>query len=208
MKRLILIRHGECPGNAEGRFRGRFDFELNQAGLCQAHEVATALHHENFNYVYTSPLKRSSKTAEIIATSNTAKVISYPPINNISLGSWEGERKEDIKIRYPEEWKIWRKNPEALRMKDAENLKDVQNRALTGVHNLILKHAGETVVMVGHRAVLKPLIAGLLQMRSPWFWKIHLDNCSITTFDIFENDNPSFNKYANPIETITKKFKP
>jgi len=189
MKKLILIRHGECDGNIEGRFRGRFDFPLNQQGIQQAHELSKILKKFDFKFIYSSPLKRARQTADIIATHAPSEVISSEAFNNISLGPWNGELKTEIEKKYPLEYKIWMKNPEDLNFPGLENLNDVKDRVLRGVKELQSKHPQETIIVVTHRAVLKPLIAGLLELKSPWFWKIHLDNASITTFELNLNDN-------------------
>lgn len=187
MARLILVRHGECDGNKDGCFRGRFDFPLNERGITQSQEVAEALKTESFSYVYTSPLKRAYQTACSIAETNSAEIIALEVFNNISLGAWEGQSKEVIKKQYPEQWEIWKKNPEALELEACETLKDVQKRALAGVDTILKKHPAETVVLVAHRAVLRPLIAGLLGMSSPYFWKIHMDNCALSVIETFQD---------------------
>jgi len=195
MKKLIVIRHGECDGNIEGRFRGRFDFPLNQQGIGQAHELGKIIKSYDFKFIYTSPLKRASQTAEIMATYVPCEVITSETFNNISLGPWNGELKSEIEKKYPNEYKIWMKNPEALNFPGLENLNDVQNRALRGIKDLQTKHPNETIIVVTHRAVIKPLIAGLLELKSPWFWKIHLDNASITTFELNLNNNYMMTKF-------------
>ncbi|MGD9891240.1 MAG: phosphoglycerate mutase family protein, partial [Dehalococcoidia bacterium] len=38
--RLVLIRHAESEGNAEGRFQGHRDYPLTSRGLAQARRLA------------------------------------------------------------------------------------------------------------------------------------------------------------------------
>lgn len=74
--KIYLIRHGETDWNLQGRFQGREDIALNENGMMQAKLCGDALKGEQFKAVITSPLKRASKTAEIIAsTINVEKVI-------------------------------------------------------------------------------------------------------------------------------------
>ena len=56
---IILVRHGECSANIEERFRGRIDFELNELGLRQAEEIASALVRLQPAALYSSPLRRA-----------------------------------------------------------------------------------------------------------------------------------------------------
>ena len=52
--RILLVRHGECAGNREGRFRGRVDFPLNETGLAQARALAGALKSVPLDRIFTS----------------------------------------------------------------------------------------------------------------------------------------------------------
>lgn len=83
-----------------------------------------------------------------------------------------------IAQEYPKEWELWVHNPEKLKVEDMETLYDVQKRAKACLDSLVSQHNGEVLVVVSHRAVLKPLIAACLNIASPYFWKIHLDTAS------------------------------
>ena len=175
---IILVRHGECEGNVKGVFRGRTDFPLNKRGLVQAQDLAQELRSFPIKYVYTSPLSRARQTAEAIAQQCRTEIKVEEQFNNIELGSWEGHFKKEIAKLYPKEWELWVNNPEKLKVEDMETLSDVQKRAKACLDNLVSKHNGETLAVVTHRAVLKPLIAACLNIASPYFWKIHLDTAS------------------------------
>jgi probable phosphoglycerate mutase len=175
---IILVRHGECEGNIKGMFRGRTDFPLNKRGFIQAQDLAQELKNFPLRYIYTSPLSRARQTAETISRECEVKVNIEEKFNNIELGNWEGRFKKDIAELYPKEWELWVNNPEKLKVKDMETLYDVQKRAKVCLDRLVLEHKGETLAVVTHRAVLKPLIAACLNIASPYFWKIHLDTAS------------------------------
>ena len=175
---IILIRHGECEGNIKGMFRGRSDFPLNERGFIQAQDLARELNNFSIKYIYTSPLSRARQTAEVISYQCGVEIKVEEGFNNIELGNWEGRYKKEIEKRFPVEWKLWVSNPEKLQVKGIETLYEVQKRSMTCLNNLISKHKGETLAVVSHRAVLKPLIAGCLNIASPYFWKIHLDTAS------------------------------
>ena len=66
-RRLILIRHGETVWNLERRFTTRTDVELSDAGLEQARRAAEALAAVSIDRIYSSPLRRALRTAEMIA---------------------------------------------------------------------------------------------------------------------------------------------
>jgi len=175
---IFLVRHGECEGNIKGMFRGRTDFPLNKRGLVQAQDLAQELKSFPIKYIYTSPLSRARQTAEAIAQQCGIEVKIEEQFNNIELGSWEGRFKKEIAELYPKEWEIWVNNTEKLKVKGMETLYDVQKRAKICLDNLVSQHNGDTLAVITHRAVLKPLIAACLNIVSPYFWKIHLDTAS------------------------------
>jgi broad specificity phosphatase PhoE len=175
---IVLVRHGECEGNIKGMFRGRTDFPLNKRGLVQAQDLARELKFFSVKYIYSSPLIRARQTAEAIGEQCGVEIKVEEGFNNIELGSWEGRFKKEIAELYPKEWELWVNNPEKLNVKGMETLYDVQKRTKACLDSLVSQHNGKVLVVVSHRAVLKPLIAACLNIASPYFWKIHLDTAS------------------------------
>ena len=182
-KRIILVRHGESEGNKEKVFRGRKDFPLTENGIKQAKNLAQALSVFDFKRVYTSPLQRALYTAKIIAETKNAEVIIEEGFTNIYLAEWEGKPKEEIKEKYPDLWNIWITTPENLRIPGIETLDEVQKRAKETLIKIIHNEKEESFVVVTHRAVLKPLIAGILGIKKPYFWRIHLDTASYSIIE-------------------------
>ncbi len=69
MLEIYLARHGQDLDNVNGILNGRRDMPLSEKGLVQANEaaemmVATGL---KFDRIFTSPLQRAKRTAEIMA---------------------------------------------------------------------------------------------------------------------------------------------
>ena len=177
---VILVRHGECEGNREGLFRGRTDFPLNETGREQAVALAEALRPLAPSIVYSSPLARAKETARVISERCGASLSLRQGFINIALGRWENRKKADIQQEYPEEWRLWLSHPERLRMAGGESLGDVRRRAFANLDALVKEHAGEVFAIVSHRAVLKPLLAEVLDIGDPYFWKVHLDTASFS----------------------------
>ena len=64
---VLLIRHGQSTANATGVWQGQMEFPLSKTGCWQARCVGRTLAGERFDGLYSSPLGRALKTAEIIA---------------------------------------------------------------------------------------------------------------------------------------------
>jgi broad specificity phosphatase PhoE len=180
---IYLIRHGECVGNREGLFRGRYDFPLNEVGRRQAESLAEELKDVEFDAVFSSPLKRAYQTAETLCQGRGIEPILEEGFNNIHLGEWEGRPKTEIAEKYPSEFRLWRTEPEKLQRKDAETLDEVQKRSVKTLATITEERMGETFVVITHRAVLKPLIAGVLGITAPYFWKLHPETASYSIIE-------------------------
>ena len=80
---LYLARHGKTAWNVEHRSQGWKDIPLNEEGLLQARELAEKLKNIDFETIYSSDLKRSKKTADIICRpvyGSVRTALSWPAV--------------------------------------------------------------------------------------------------------------------------------
>jgi len=185
MTQIILVRHGKTEWNVEERFRGRIDIELNETGIKQAELLAEYLSDLKIDAIYSSPLKRALKTAEIMAGYHKLDVEIASGLIEFNYGKWQGLLHQEVKDKYKELYAEWTKNPHQVKMPAGESLDEVRERAIGVVNNVIAKYKG-TVVLVSHRVVNKVLICALLGLDNSYFWNIRQDTCGITTFT-YEN---------------------
>ena len=181
MTKVMLIRHGDTDWNVEEIFRGRADVELNEIGIKQAELLAKYFADERIVAIYSSPLKRALKTAEIIAVSHHIDVITAPELIDFEYGEWQGLSHDTVKEKYKALYDEWLTNPHLVKVPKGESLDDVRKRATSLVDRIIIKHEG-TVALVSHRVVGKVLICALLGLDNSHFWTIRLATCGITTF--------------------------
>jgi broad specificity phosphatase PhoE len=186
MTEIILVRHGETEWNVQQVFRGRIDIELNETGLRQVELLAEYLSGVKIDAVYSSPLRRALKTAEMIASPHKLEVKIAPGLIDCDFGKWQGLPQQEVKDRYKELYAEWVKNPHLIRMPEGESLSDVRERALTVVDEVVAKYEG-TVALVSHRVVNKVLICALLGLDNSHFWNIRQDTGAITIF-AYENN--------------------
>ena len=90
---IYIVRHGQTDWNLEGRYAGRVDVPLNENGIRQAKVIHDKLKNVKFDVVFSSPLKRAYKTAQLICDSN---IIVDNRIIERSNGDLEGRLKTDI----------------------------------------------------------------------------------------------------------------
>ena len=185
MTEIILVRHGETKWNVEEIFRGRTDIELNETGIKQAELLAEYLSRMKIDAVYSSPLKRALKTAEMIASYHKSDIEIAPGLIDFNYGKWQGLAHQEVKDKYKKLYAEWLNNPDMVKMPAGESLNDVRKRATATVASILTKHKG-TVVLVSHRVVNKVLICVLLGLDNSHFWNIKQDTGGITIFS-YEN---------------------
>ena len=125
-----------------------------------------------------SPLTRAQQTAT--AAFPEHEVVREPLINNLDVGAWTGRIKTEIEREEPERWHAWAISPESLRFPGGESLDDVRDRVREFVGR-ISRGSHESLAVVSHRSVIKVLLAEVLGIPENYFWRFHLDNCSVST---------------------------
>ena len=204
MTEIILVRHGETEWNVAEIFRGRIDIELNETGIKQAELLAKYLSKLKIEAIYSSPLKRALKTAEIIADNHKLDVDIAPGLIDFNFGKWQGLSHQEVKDKNKELYADWINRPDQIKMPAGESLDEVRKRATGVVNNIIARYKG-TVVLISHRVVNKVLICALLGLDNSHFWNIKQDTCGITTFT-YENEQFILTKHNDTsyLEPIRK----
>jgi broad specificity phosphatase PhoE len=104
MGELILIRHGETAWSRTGQHAGRTDLPLTEAGEEAARALAPRLAGREFAAVYSSPLIRAVRTAELAGLSGAeldTDLIEW------DYGHYEGLTAGQIQELKPG-WELWR----------------------------------------------------------------------------------------------------
>jgi len=195
MTEIILARHGETKWNVQEIFRGRIDIALNETGIKQAELLAEYLCHLKIEAIYSSPLKRALKTAEVIASHHKLDIEIAPGLIDLDFGKWQGLPHQEVKDKYKELYAEWISHPDQVKIPAGESLNDVRKRAIGVVNEVTVKHQG-TVVLLSHRVVNKVLICALLGLDNSHFWNIRQDTCGITTFN-YENERFILTEHNN-----------
>jgi broad specificity phosphatase PhoE len=188
MIRLILIRHGRTAWNAlDGpgqRFRGIIDLPLAQEGVAQAQATAERLAHLPLKAIYTSPLNRSTHTADLLAEPHGLAPQPHPGLGSMDYGDWAGQLTSDVAHHWPSIYQAWQQNPFSVQVPGGESAQELRERAVTAVHQILSYHDdGETIGLVSHQVVTKSLVCSLLGLPGSTFWRFGQDLCNLTCFD-------------------------
>ena len=113
--KLVLVRHGQSTYNLENRFTGWKDVGLTDLGRDEARRAGIILKNNNFNfdYAYTSNLKRAQNTLDIIFnTMNTEVQTFYSELlNERDYGDLVGQNKLEAAEKFgSDQVQIWRRS--------------------------------------------------------------------------------------------------
>lgn len=158
MTELWLVRHGETIWNQEGRLQGSMDIELNEGGLEQARRLAEQLKDTEFQSIYSSPLKRALKTAELIAGCTDHTVQIDPRLVEVRMGEWEGMRSVDIRRQYPELVAIRDADPVYAPVPGGETVQQLAVRVNQAADEISKRHPRGPVLIVSHGLSIAVLV--------------------------------------------------
>lgn len=160
--RVFLVRHGATTLSPEDRFAGATDVQLSDEGREQTRRLAARLHGEEIKAVFASPLGRTVETAGILAEPHRLKVEKRDGLREISHGRWEQLTRREVEEHFPEEAAEWEKDPYTFAPLGGESGLAVTARALPVLIEIVREHAGQTVLIVSHKATIRLLLSSLL----------------------------------------------
>src|SRR5688572_7490768 len=109
--RLLIARHGQTKHNLDHRYQGTTDAPLNETGRAQAKQLADRLADEKIDIIYSSPLMRSTQTAELVAKVHNLEIKKDERLREISFGDWEGMSYDEIQAQSPDLLEKWMNDP-------------------------------------------------------------------------------------------------
>jgi probable phosphoglycerate mutase len=102
---LYLARHGETAWSLSGQHTGLTDLPLTKNGEENARALGQRLSGMSFAKVYTSPLKRATRTCELAGFGDVAEV--DPNLVEWNYGEYEGLTSAQILAERPD-WQLFR----------------------------------------------------------------------------------------------------
>ena len=187
---IMLLRHGESEGNAQGRMQGRRDFPLSALGREQAARAGAFLAGQGpFAAVYASPLKRAFETASIVSAQGVRpEPLIDEDLPEIGAGALEGLNEAEIRASHPVFME--RSLTETGDFSDygGESYADVQARLRRLMTRLEGRHraASQRVLLVGHGGFHYQLAKALLCEPVPRVCILKMGNCTVSMLRLRE----------------------
>ena len=184
---VVIIRHGQSQGNAEGRFGGHTDTPLSPRGRRQAQATARALASEKFNAIYSSDLPRAIETATPLAKLTGALLETTEALRERSVGVMEGLTFEEAAEQHPEQYQALLRRDFEHVLLGGESYRQTLDRASRKLDEAIEQHKGGRIALFAHTGTICILILHLMgaldapELKPAW---IATANCGIARFDL------------------------
>ncbi len=144
--KLYIVRVGETDIDSKKLINGLNDEDLNEFGKEQIKKLSEEIKYIDFDYIYSSPLKRAKTTLELLNKKNIlyefsskleerdAKDFTKLPQSSIDLEDW---------------WSYFPK-----RKYNTEEVKDLYKRVIEFIEELKSKHDEENILLITHSGVI------------------------------------------------------
>jgi broad specificity phosphatase PhoE len=184
---VLLIRHGQSEGNAEGRFGGHTATPLSKRGRKQAEATAKMLASESLTAIFSSDLPRAIETAEPLSRLTGLEIQSTEAFRERSVGVMEGLAFEDAAEQHPEQYAaLLRRDFEHI-LVGGESYRQLLDRAWGKLDEAIAENRNGKIVVFTHTGTICILTLHLMgaldapALKPVW---IASSNCGITRFEL------------------------
>ena len=178
---VYLVRHGETAWSLSGQATGRTDLALTEQGERDARGLRARLHGLSFAGIFTSPLQRARRTAELAGFGERAEPDA--DLAEWDYGAYEGLRTAEILAQRPG----WRLIEDGC--PDGETLATVSLRA-DGVIGRV-RGLNDDALIFAHRDIMRIVAARWLGLNAVEARRLYLDTASVSILGYHHNlDEP------------------
>ena len=183
--KIYLMRHGETKWNKRSKLQGQVDIPLAPKGIEQAEMTSEGLKDIPFDHIFSSPLKRAYKTAQVVRRDRPIEIVRDDRLKEMSFGTSEGKiigkiMANPAMVRYQR----FRLDPAHFRpAKYGEYFQDVLKRTDEFFQEEIVSLEGkaENILIVAH---VRSFILNFTKRPLSEFWKTPFGrNCSSAAFE-------------------------
>ena len=168
------------------------DVPLNETGRLQARAISEELKDVSIDHIFSSSLMRSMETAEIIAWTLRMKYHSYPELDEMNFGKFEGRTSKDIEKELEEVHRTWKNgNTDYAIDGGGESPGMVLERVISRTNDILNRHAGSTILIILHGRLIRILLSNWLGYPLSEMHRIEHSNGAL--YYLKKNEN-SFNE--------------
>lgn len=155
------------------------DASLNDTGRMQAKALAEYLQATEIDHIFSSSLKRSRETAEIIAEIRGLEIHSYPELDEMNYGILEGREVSDIKPQLKQLREAWMQGNVNFALEKGESPFAVYKRVSRRMQLILEEYAPSNMMFVLHGRLIRILLSKWLENGLHDMHRIDHANCAL-----------------------------
>jgi broad specificity phosphatase PhoE len=169
LTRVLLFRHAETSDPTV--FHGaESDIGLGSRGERQAQRLAVYLASRRPEVLVCSAMRRARDTAAPVALACGLTPEIEPELHERRLGGLSGLPSGDRNGPWMQTVQRWMQGDTAFSLLGAESFDEVRDRVVGAWDRVTQRHAGKTIAIIAHGAVIKVLLLSLVATYSPADW--------------------------------------
>lgn len=187
--KIYLVRHGETDWNKAGRFQGSTDIPLNPYGIELAEITAEGMKEIPFDIIYSSPLVRSQKTAEIIKRDRNIKIITDDRLKEMNFGNFEGVDIREARADEGHGMYTLLHTPEKYIPDGGETFEEVIQRCQNFIEEILIpkEKQYDHVMLSVHGGLIRCFLRCIEDRPIAQFWGgIPQGNCAVTIIELLD----------------------
>lgn len=156
--RIYLLRHGKTAANAEGRYIGRTDEPLSEAGMAELLQLREEAEYPPVGKVYASSLQRCLQSAYLFYPEHT--IFSVEGLREYDFGVYENQKLGELSQN--ESFFNWISNGGEEAPKGAESTAEFTQRILQALDDIVrdmMKNRISDAAVVTHGGVIMSLLS-------------------------------------------------
>lgn len=157
--RIHLIRHGLTQDNIDGVYSGRNETPLSEEGRNQLLQMKEEYNYPQVDFVFSSPLKRCTETAELLYPH--LKPIVIDELTEYNFGEFEGRTAQELHEKEPlfDRWLLGEEN---VKPPFGESNREFISRICNSFVKIvdgIVKSGSDNVAIITHGGVISALLS-------------------------------------------------
>ncbi len=155
---------------------------MTETGVLQAKRIAKFLKPFNISTIYSSPIERAKKTAEIVSEHNSLEIKTDERLIELDMGKFTGMPYDEIFEKHGNVFLKFYEGDLEIAHNGVETFIELKKRILDMVDFVIREHSDENVLLVTHMDPIKALISTIMGLEANSLFELIIENASLTIF--------------------------
>ncbi len=176
---IYLLRHASTI-EEKLSFKGTADAPLSSSGVAEAIALGARWRAEGmiFNRIYSSPLSRAARTAELVCGGENIQPVNE--LIDINCGSWENRDVDSVRKRHPRLFARWLNKPASFTFPEGESVSNAAARSFAFLNKITSddhNQNAQNILIVTHRLIINLMVLCALEINLNKYWLFRYDNC-------------------------------